>query len=495
MNENSPLYSLYEFHTNTTKMIQKLFISSLLTLLSISLWAIDANVTYCTFKGIEQGNYIEVYFHIKGKSIAFPKLDDGNHQAVVEVNLKFTQGEEVVHQLEHTVTSPVIRTASPYGIVLVDLVRLNLDNGDYTLEVTMTDQSDDSNTTVLKSSVSMDYNEQDIHISDVQLLGDYTASEEESPYVKHGYLLKPFTFKVYPSFAKRLIFFTEIYNTDAELSGRYLTRYYLRKAGEKDALTGFLGFKKQIPAPVNILMGEFNISDLPEGKYELVIEVRNAQNEPLKSKALTVRRSYPFPDWQLSDYENIDYTGTFVESLDKKMLNISVRSLSHLLVKDEHYTLNKVVKSKDDAKMRQLLCYYWMKRNEIDPEEPYDYYMKLVEFTNDKFTTAMGAGYKTDRGRIYLQYGSPSDVVSQPSEPNAPPYEVWFYNRTLDNQANVKFVFYNPSLANGDFELLHSTARGEFSDPQWKRKLYWNTLGTGAPSTFGQQAGSIFSEW
>ncbi|MEN9415836.1 MAG: hypothetical protein RLZ62_2140, partial [Bacteroidota bacterium] len=40
------------------------------------------------------------------------------------------------------------------------------------------------------------------------------------------------------------------------------------------------------------------------------------------------------------------------------------------------------------------------------------------------------------------------------------------------NQTNVKFLFYNPSLAGDDFILLHSTARGEISNPKWERELY-----------------------
>ena len=39
-------------------------------------------------------------------------------------------------------------------------------------------------------------------------------------------------------------------------------------------------------------------------------------------------------------------------------------------------------------------------------------------------------------------------------------------------ETNVKFLFYNPSLVANDFQLLHSTCRGERQNPRWEVDLY-----------------------
>ncbi len=481
-------------------MIYRLLILSIFTAFSTTIFAIDASVKYATFKGIEQDNYIELYFHIKGKSVNFARLEDSAeefYQAAVDLNINFLQDNKIIHTENYTIKSPQIKTATPSGIALIDMLRLPLANGAYILEVSMTDRHEEANATTLKAAVNMAYSDDDIAISDVQLLADFEATEEENHYVKHGYLLRPFTFDLYPSFVKKLTFYTEIYGTDTQLEGKYLARYYVQKAGgEGEPITGLMGFKKQEAAPVNVIMAQLDISTLPEGEYELVIEVRDAENELMRSKALKIRRSYPFADSDLKEYENIDIAGTFVEKLDKERVNMSVRALSPLLVKDETYLLNQMLRKKDDLKKRKMLCYYWTRINEIDPEEPYEEYMEIVDHVNKLFTTAMGRGYQTDRGRVYLEYGAPSEVLSEPSEPSAPPYEVWFYTRTLDNQSDVKFVFYNPSLANGDFELLHSTARGEITNPNWRRTLYSKmpASNSGVPA-YGSRAGRVFGEW
>ena len=64
-------------------------------------------------------------------------------------------------------------------------------------------------------------------------------------------------------------------------------------------------------------------------------------------------------------------------------------------------------------------------------------------------------------------------MISVSDEPDAPPYEIWFYEQfPFTAQSDVKFLFYNPELSAGGYTLLHSTARGEVNNPQWQLELY-----------------------
>jgi hypothetical protein len=74
-------------------------------------------------------------------------------------------------------------------------------------------------------------------------------------------------------------------------------------------------------------------------------------------------------------------------------------------------------------------------------------------------------GSITDKGFTFLRYGQPNDIFTEENEPSAPPYE----------QRIIKFLFYNPTLAFNDYKLLHSTGRGEMSNPNWESVLYRNT--------------------
>jgi len=85
-------------------------------------------------------------------------------------------------------------------------------------------------------------------------------------------------------------------------------------------------------------------------------------------------------------------------------------------------------------------------------------------------------GYYTDRGRVYLQYGPPSQRAMQPNEQNTFPYEIWQYYRTTDASngqffSNRKFVFVNKMIGDDCYMLVHSDMRGEIYNPRWQFEL------------------------
>ena len=98
--------------------------------------------------------------------------------------------------------------------------------------------------------------------------------------------------------------------------------------------------------------------------------------------------------------------------------------------------------------------------------------MEVAKAVDKFYPSGFGYGFESDRGRVFIKYGRPNDVIKVDNEPSAPPYEIWFYNDfPQTNQADVKFLFYAPELGT-NFRLLHSTVRGETNNPQWQLELY-----------------------
>ena len=99
--------------------------------------------------------------------------------------------------------------------------------------------------------------------------------------------------------------------------------------------------------------------------------------------------------------------------------------------------------------------------------------MDVAKAVDKTYYSTVGYGFQTDRGYIFLKYGKPTNVLTVDDELDAPPYEIWFYNNLpVTSQTNVRFLFYNPSLAHNDFQLLHSTCLGEKSNLRWEVELY-----------------------
>jgi len=118
---------------------------------------------------------------------------------------------------------------------------------------------------------------------------------------------------------------------------------------------------------------------------------------------------------------------------------------------------------------REFLAKFWQKRdtdtttvrNEFREE-----YLSRVQYAKENFG-GFKPGWRTDRGRVLLIYGRPDEVERFPSSNNVRAYEIWHF---FNLEGGVQFVFVD-IRGWGDFELVHSTARSELNDPDWRRWL------------------------
>ncbi|MFB3099953.1 MAG: GWxTD domain-containing protein, partial [Gammaproteobacteria bacterium] len=74
-------------------------------------------------------------------------------------------------------------------------------------------------------------------------------------------------------------------------------------------------------------------------------------------------------------------------------------------------------------------------------------------------------GWKTDRGRVTLKYGEPDNINKNSALGDNRAYEIWEY---YHQEGGVIFVFVDKDGFD-DFDLVHSNARTEVSDPDWRR--------------------------
>ena len=131
---------------------------------------------------------------------------------------------------------------------------------------------------------------------------------------------------------------------------------------------------------------------------------------------------------------------------------------------DQYDALNSI-----DGK-RTFINQFWNARDS-NPSTPrnefYIEYLNRIQHCNQMFGALGKDGWKTDRGRIYLKYGEPSEIERFPNQLDTKPYEIWHYNEI---QGGVIFVF--ADLTNfSDYQLIHSTARGELRDDSWQRRI------------------------
>lgn len=88
---------------------------------------------------------------------------------------------------------------------------------------------------------------------------------------------------------------------------------------------------------------------------------------------------------------------------------------------------------------RQAFWEAFWRRHDPTPEttrnEAMDEFYKRVRYANQRFGVG-GPGWKTDMGRIYIQFGQPDEIVRNPFRFDGPPEEIWYYY-----QSRKTFVF------------------------------------------------------
>jgi GWxTD domain-containing protein len=448
---------------------------ALLWLMAGYLTALDASISYATFKG-QSANYVEIYLHIIGNTAEFVPVADSSLQAAVDVIVLFKQGGQIIKFDKYRLNSPVFKMPADF----VDLKRYALDNGEYEIDVSIEDLNRPDNARRYTDTFMMDYENDGLGQSDIQLLASITPvqpGQENNPMVKNGYYFESLPFHFYGKNAATLTFYNELYNTDKAIGEDFMVSNYIDNMDTPDKTEALqVHHKRKSPEPVSILLQQIDISALPSGNYSLVIEVRNRSKELLSKKAVLFQRSNPYLKAERETIaQQASLENEFVAKLTEDELRYSLKAIYMQVDASEGELMNTLIREKNRQAMQMFLFSYWATQNPTNPEAAYEAYMNVARKIDERYRSGFGYGFETDRGYIFMKYGAPNDIVSVEDEPSAPPYEIWFYNQfPATRQNNVKFLFYNPSLATNGHRLLHATARGEINNPRWEVELYRN---------------------
>jgi GWxTD domain-containing protein len=115
---------------------------------------------------------------------------------------------------------------------------------------------------------------------------------------------------------------------------------------------------------------------------------------------------------------------------------------------------------------------FWARRDP-DPSTPQNEYQvdhyKRFKYANSNFGRFRGnlPGWKTDRGRVFIIYGDPSEIERFAPTSSAKAWERWWYHGI---EGGVYFIFVENETA-GDYILIHSSKNNEIKDYNWEDKI------------------------
>jgi len=462
---------------------------------------ITASIAHEVFMSQSRERYLETWLWIDGKTITYKQSGSNGEQGAVELIISISQGDEVVSYDKIELQSSVYEQGSSTRGHLFNLRRFALDNGSYQLDIYLKDlYARNAKHLHYTDSIEVYFPDNQTSISPVLFLENISMLSEPSA-TSRGLL----DFQPYPGFyfgqgMDTLRFYTEIYGTDLVFGEEavYVTRYFIRKLGEEDPIAGFGRMRRENATSLKRILAELNITSLAHGHYEVVVEVKNASGETVSSSSRYFFRDSHGPIASEEDLQKLELTGTFVDRINgKDTLEEMVRCLLPIIGGNELTFANNVRKSGDVDLMKRYIFNFWNRKGGGgDAEAAWKNYQARINGVNKEFSTPTSRGYETDRGRIYLQYGPPNTVNKRYFEPSAYPYEIWHYHQ-LRTQANVRFVFYNPSSMDNDFVLIHSDLRGELNNRQWEMFVFnrnnsWNVDQNNVYRHYGNWSSDLF---
>ena len=427
--------------------------------------------SYCTPNGEP---YLEITSLVSGQTVFYAPNNQGRFEAAVRIIVQAFQGDSLINKLDYILGSELFEdsiasTKPDFG----DIQNFPLPNGEYLLQFSVQDINSEVKPIYYADVAVMNYPQDDVSISDISLYSSIGREPKGDLFDKYGYSLEPLFYGFVPENLYTLPFSCEIYNTDRLSNNEplivksYITCFENNMMPYPQAFYSTNVKAKQVV----VVVGEIGIFNLPSGNYNLIVDVFNKDSVLLATNSYFFQRSNPKITLNLDDFDIVDVENTFVDQIkDQDQLLEYVRFLypiSTPVERDFYVVRMKLIPMKS---LQRFFYAFWLKRDPYNPEKAWKEYFEKVKYVNKEFGCKLKQGYRTDRGRVYLQYGPPNSIFESPYDSHSYPYEIWHYYYCVD-QSNVKFIFWNRDMVSNDYELLHSDKRGEFQDPFWKIKV------------------------
>ncbi|MCB0736787.1 MAG: GWxTD domain-containing protein [Bacteroidetes bacterium] len=395
------------------------------------------------FKTQEGKPYQEVQFRIPANTVKFNTLENGFYQAKLRVNLLQVKGTDTLTNYLYELLSPPQQI--PGGSHnIIDAKKLPLHPGLFKTIIKVKDQHNGLTAEFEKATNS---NGQVQAFSNIILVESYEALAKPNDFTHCNLNMIPRLLPLYRADEDFVTFFAEYYGNAKKVNLNLVSEDSVRVL--KTAIPTFQYGK------VKGILYTISASEL-SGNYEINLSANHENDFHFTNKIIRV-------------YNQQNPT-LFTKKIPYATLKIYTQYLAPIAQGVAWNRLDSVLKTDDSTALKIEFYRFWSAIKPTDPHSAWNNYLELVKLANKNFSSAGREGYLSDRGRVYLKYGKPVEINEFHDDPYTYPYEIWqYYNVGI--QGSAQFIFANTSFTSNRFDLLHSTAQGEISNPNWKQQI------------------------
>lgn len=445
----------------------------LLTLFAVWNSGHALNIDVNPYSFFAEKSYAEIHLRVESESVQFTTIN-GVKQASIEFVLMVKDAQENIAYADKFILNGQITSDN---IDLITVKRFYINPGLYSIYLLATDLNMPENKLELETPFQVLQNwDGSRGLSDPILVADKIKLPEgqESETARFGYLAEPLPYAYADTMHHVIYFMQEVYLHPSDSLETYFVNYTISEK-YKDNLNAKVllsQYKKLDKRSFQFLILPVSLKELPSGQYHLTTHLLTKDKQIITSRKHNFFKSNPLADIALLDIESEDQKN-FANKISDEELDYVLKAHVPVVANVQLPTLQTLIRSGSPSKKRKFVNQYWTLRSPANPETSFDQYMEVAKAVDKEYYSNVGYGFQTHRGYIFLKHGKPNNVLSIDNEPDSPPYEIWYYNKIMTtNQTNVRFLFWNESLAHNDYWLLHSTCYGERNNPAWETQLY-----------------------
>ena len=378
-------------------------------------------------------------------------------EGVIDVRV-FINGNIAAQDVFHIRESAIDRPGpTERQVRMVEQSRFVLTKGSAVFSVAITDLASNEVHKVTKNVIIRTIDDSYLTTSDL-LLCTFLKSErlmDENSINRNGYMITPNPSSVFRLEKPMFYAYSEVYGLQDD-GGTYTVNYILfNRSGKEVFRRGPFVRIKHGESSVET-MG-FSMMRLLAGRYRLRLEVvdnQSDQNTFIDQEFIIVK--------ELSTYFN-NYFTMKLDAMENDELKDFIDIVGYFMSESEFQTLMK--ENRGDRIMK-LVDYF----ENHDPDrktkenEFYNQIYTRLALAEKQFSNRNLSGRKTDRGRVLIRFGRPTNIETYPANKNRYSYEIWYYD---DSDDGFIFVFINNDAVSM-FEQIHSNHPDEFQNYGWK---------------------------
>ncbi len=426
------------------------------------------------FRGEGKNLIWEIYYSFPDTLLKYEYVNEGNYEGRLKIDLLLiSSGLDTLTdswELKHT-------TKSPSKKLMQDLMgekKYSVSPGKYEVVLKVRDVYDPSTKAEKKFKFTAEsFPEKTIGISQIQLARFISADTTKNDtwnkmFVKNNIYVVPNPEITFYGDNPILRGYYEIYNAATFGGDEIEISYRLDNALNKEIVTLNKSLKPYSDGMGQIV--ELSLDPLTSGLYFLTASIVNKtknSNDTIRTKKRFYYINPEMPPEQLTKFIE---SGTFEQSefstMSDARLELEFQQAKYLATKDEKEKFEIL----ETTEAKQRFLYRFWKLRDTDNQTPVNEklveYRRNIDYANKFFKVGeLRDGWRTDRGRILLVYGQPTEIERFPQEGNNRPYERWFY---AELRGGSEFFFVDrQGISN--YLLVHSNMTGEMYDPDWFR--------------------------